>query len=241
MIHLPGEHISGWSQHRNRKEVGAPHGYEAFYGGMDVGVTNHPSEIIIVGQVKGSDELHVLTRVHLQRINIDDQMFVVELLFRHYGDSLVSFGIDQTGVGFPLVDQLSRYEGIGTRIHGYNFSKNYPVGFEDRELKYGESRADLAIMRNVVEASTDWLRNDYVDLQKIKLPFDNEIIMEMQGQTYTVQKDNGSPYGTRRVFGGGSFHTLDALKMVTAAKFIPPIQKIIEGPDDGGPILDLFV
>ena len=77
------------------------------------------------------------------------------------------------------------------------------------ELEKGEKQEDLAILRNVVEATTDWLRNDYVDTKKILLPNDKELIIEFQGQTYTVIKDNGTPYGTRKQFSGGSFHCVD--------------------------------
>ncbi len=95
------------------KEVGATRGYSAYFGGMDVGVTNHPSEILIFGQRTGSDHLDLLTRVHMQRINTDDQKFVVEQLFEFYGEKMTAFALDKTGVGFPIWDQISRHPRFG--------------------------------------------------------------------------------------------------------------------------------
>ena len=241
MISLPGTHHAGYSQKVGNKEVGAPKGYSAYWGGADIGVTNHPSEFLIFGQRTGTDELELLTRINLQRINTDDQKVVVEYLFDFYGSKLKVFALDKTGVGFPIWDQLSRYPKIGDRIRGYNFSEKVPVAFEDRPLQRNEKQEDLAIWRNVVEATTDFLRNDYVDAKRLRLPYDREILLEFQGQTYSVIRDTGNPYGQRRLFGGGSFHTLDAAKMVMAGKVLPPIAAMLEQQQQRGPVLDVFV
>lgn len=241
LLDIPGSHKGGYSQKVNNKEVGAPQGYSAYWAGMDVGVTNHPSEILVFGQRTGTDVLELLLRVHMQRISTEDQIRVVESIFAFYGKDLKSFAMDKTGVGQPIWDILHRRPGIGDRIHGYGFSEKVVVGFEDRELEKNETQADLAIERNIVEASTDWLRNDYVDLKKLRLPFDREVLLEFQGQTYTVIKDNGSPYGTRRLFQGGSFHSLDAAKMVVAGKEQPPIQALLDQQKPQEPVLDVFM
>jgi hypothetical protein len=177
----------------------------------------------------------------MQRINTDDQKFVVQQVFEYYGSKLKAFALDKTGVGFPIWDQLSRHPNFGSRIHGFNFSEKRVVAFEDRELKPKETQKDLAIERNVVEAGTDWLRNDYVDVAKMRLPYDREILLEFQGQTYTVLKDTGNPYGTRRLFGGGTFHTLDAAKMVMAGKFIPPLEAMLNTAAKQQVVLDQFL
>ncbi len=241
MIDIPGSHLHGYSQIVDRREVGSPKGYSAYWGGADIGVTNHPSEFLVFGQRTGTDTLELLLRINLQRINTDDQKFVIEHIFKFYGPKLKVFALDKTGVGFPIWDQLSRYPEIGNRIRGYNFSEKVPVAFLDRPLERGEKMEDLAIWRNVVEATTDFLRNDYVDAKKIRLPYDREILLEFQGQTYTVIKDTGNPYGQRRLFGGGSFHTLDAAKMVMAGRVLPPILAMLENMQPRGPVLDVFV
>ena len=241
MLDIPGTHLSGYSQTVDRKQVGAPKGYSAYWGGTDIGVTNHPSEFLIAGQRAGEDELELLLRIQMHRVNTDDQKFIVEQLFEFYGPKLKAFALDKTGVGFPIWDQLSRHPRFGKRIYGYNFSEKVVVGFDDRPLEKGETQEDLAIWRNVVEATTDWLRNDYVDGKKMRLPYDREVLLEFQGQTYTVIKDNGNPYGTKRLFSGGSFHTLDAMKMLMAGKHLPQLHDQLNIRTAQVPVLDVFM
>lgn len=238
---IPGTHKGGYSQREGQREVGSPKGYSAYWGGADIGVTNHPSEFLIFGQRSGSELIELVLRCNLNRINTDDQKFVIEWLFDFYGDKLKGFGMDKTGVGFPIWDQLSRRTSIAKRIFGFNFSEKRVVAFEDREPEDKETMEDLAIMRNVVEATTDWLRNDYVDLAKIRMPYDKELMLEFQGQTYTIIKDSGTPYGQRVRYGGGSFHTLDAAKMVMGAMKIPPLEAILNNMKPQESILDMFM
>lgn len=240
MIQLPGSHLSGYTQQVDRREVGAPRGYSSYWGGADIGVTNHPSEFLVFGQRLGTDMLELLARINLQRINTDDQKAVIEYLFAFYGPKLKAFALDKTGVGFPIWDQLSRHPLFGERIFGYNFSEKVPVAFEDRPMEGKETKADLAIMRNVVEATTDILRNEYVDAKKIRLPYDSEVLQEFQGQTYSVIRDTGNPYGQRRLFGGGSFHTLDAAKMMVGGKVLPGIAQLMDEMVAQRPALDIF-
>jgi hypothetical protein len=238
-IQIPGEHFTGYSQRIVNREVGSPRGYTAYWGGMDVGVTNHPSEILIFGQRTGTEFLELLTRVQMHRINTDDQLLVVQRMFEIYGEKL-RFGIDKTGVGFPLWDQLTR-RSFGDRVYGFGFSEKRVVAIEDRDLEAGETMKDLAKMRNMVEASTDWLRNDYVDAKKFRLPYDREVLIEFQGQTYTVMRDTGDPYGMRRQFAGGSFHTLDAAKVAVATKHIPPLEALLDAKPAQGQVFDVFM
>lgn len=237
---VPRYHFDGWSQKVGGREVGATQGYSAYWGGMDVGRTNSPSEILLFGQRKGNENLDLLLRVHIQRLGAEEQAYVVEKIFDIYGAKLKAFGIDEAGLGWGVFDPLSRRQAIKARIYGFNFSAKDLVGFEDRELQYNETMADLALERYNLEASTDWLRDDYVHAGRMRLPFDREILLEFQGQTYTNVKDNGSPYGKRRQFGGGSFHTLDAAKNVMSAKYIPPLREILNNTNRS-PVLDTFV
>lgn len=238
-LDFPGSHKHGYSQRAGNKEVGSPKGYSAYWGGMDVGVTNHPSELLVFGQRTGTDFLELLTRIQMHRINTDDQMHVVTAVMNWYGDKL-RMGIDKTGVGFMLWDQLTRYS-YGERIYGFGFSEKRVAAIEDRPLVGTETIKDLARLRNFVECSTDWLRNDYVDAMKMRLPYDREVLIEFQGQVYTVIKDTGDPYGTRRLFGGGSFHTLDAAKIMVGTKHIPPLEQMLEAVPLQESVLDVFV
>lgn len=234
MIEVPESHHRGWSQKYEdkeagtRKEVGTPKGYDSYWAGMDVGMTNHPSEIMVCGQRPGSIHLDLLLRVNLQRVNVEDQMYVVDLLFDIYGDKLSAFGIDSTGMGKPLW-QILGARSYGTRVFGYDFGSNVIVGYTPDPEGHKEMK-DRVIKRNFIEASTDWLRNNFVHAEKMRLPFDREVLLEMQAQTYmSGPRTSTNPYGTKR-YSGGSFHTLDALKTIMGAMYVPPLEAMLEEP-----------
>lgn len=225
----PQTHLKGWSQKRAGTEVGSPRGYDSYWGGMDVGATRDPSEILICGQRAGSDYLDLLLRINMQRVPIPDQAYVVDRVFEFYGDKLKSFGLDATALGMPLAQLLVR-RSYGSRVHGYNFSSNVLVGFSEDPTGSLKLK-DLAEMRNFIEASTDWLRNEYIHAGSMRLPYDREVLLEFQGQSYTTgPKTSANPYGTRR-FTGASYHTLDAMKTLMAGKFIPPLEAMLEEPE----------
>jgi hypothetical protein len=55
-----------------------------------------------------------------------------------------------------------------------------------------------------------------------------------------VVRDTGDPYGKRRQFAGGSFHTLDAAKIAIGTKHIPPLEAMLENSPEQGSVLDEF-
>lgn len=231
-LHFPGTHIN--------PNVLAPKGYGAYYGGMDVGLTNHPSEIMILGHRLGQgDHLDLITRIQLRRIKSEDQKAVVRWLFNFYGQKLRAFGIDRGGLGFPIVQDLQADRVIGSRIYGWNFDEKVVTGFEDRELERDETMEDLAIYRPFVEHSSDVLRNDYIDLKRITLPNDGDLINQFQGQTYTIVKGTG-PYG-KRSYSEGQFHALDGVRLAIGAKVIPPLEARLNEQPDQEAVLDLFM
>lgn len=216
-------------------------GYSGYYAGMDVGFTNHPSEILVFGQVAGKGEvLKLLTRVQLARIDATDQMTVIDEIFRFYGPTLRAFAMDKTGNGLPIWQQMLRNspQHVRDRIKGYNFSAKYAVEFEDREMEKGEKPEDLVVERGIIEYTSDKLR-EYVDSKRLLLPFDQELLSEWQGQSYTVVKSAGSPYG-KREYSKGKMHTLDAGKMMIAAKTLENIEEILAAKTKAGPVLDSF-
>jgi hypothetical protein len=207
MIELPGTHKHGYEQwatpdledgKKGRpRQVGAKDGYSAYYAGADIGLLNHPTEILVFGQRTGTDELELITRIHLRRCDIFQHGEVADILFDFYGEKLKAFGLDETGQG-QGVFQVMKKKPYKDRIYGYNFSEKVIVGFEDRELVGKETMEDLAQMRNVVEHATDVLRNDYVDTGRLRLPMDGELLKEWQGQTWYFIKDDKDPYGKGR-------------------------------------------
>jgi hypothetical protein len=232
---LSGAHKIGWA--------GAPKGYSAYYAGMDVGATIDPTEILVFGQRAGTskEQLDLLTRVQMLRISMEDQEAIVGEIFRFYGDKLITFGIDRTGLGFPVWERLAkRFNKKNERVKGYNFSGKYAVALEDREMEEKETVEDLVIERNIVEFASDALR-EVVDAKSFLLPFDRELLIEWQGQSYTITKATGGPYGMKKQYSQGSFHTLDAGKVMIAGKRLHALDEMLNAKQQQGPVLDAFL
>jgi hypothetical protein len=110
---------------------------------------------------------------------------------------------------------------------------------EDRELERGEKLEDLVIERDIVSFSSDALR-EVVDAKGFLLPNDRELLLEWQGQNYTIVKSNASPYG-KREYSAGKFHTLDAAKMLIAGKRLALLEEMLNAKPKRRPVLDAFV
>lgn len=229
--------------------------YTSFWGGMDVGYTRDPSELLIFGEHVGKgqeSELRLLLRLHLMRISADDQADAIRHVFDFYGDRLRCVALDKTGNGLPLWQQMDpgavgtamhlrrTPEHIASRVKGYNFSSRVPVEFDDRPLELREKPEDAVIERNIIDFATDELRK-LVDARpaRMELPMDNELLTEWQGQEIQYVKDEGSAAGVKRRYAGGSFHTLDAAKMMIAGRNLQLIEQIL-APKRRKPRLDRF-
>ena len=230
--------------------------YVSYWGGMDVGFTRDPSELLIFGELprKGEESLlRLLARIHLMRVSAQDQAEAVRLVFDFYGERLRCVAIDKTGNGLPLWQELDpgavgtsvhlrrTPEHIASRVKGYGFSTKIPVEFDDRDLVGRERPEDAVIEKNVVDFATDELRK-LVDSRppRIELPQDAELLTEWQGQEVQYVRDEGSAAGVRRRYGGGSFHTLDAAKLMIAGRNLQKIESVLKAPRRKGPTLDRF-
>jgi len=226
---------------RKHKKMG-----KRFWAGMDVGFTNHPSEILIFAESpakKGEDpHLTLLTRIHMERLSHPAQVDAIVHCIKEYG--LSAFAMDKTGLGLPLFSDLqTRYPEYAKIIKGYNFSEKILTGFDSTievDEDFGDPIAETAMMKNVLQYSSDVLR-DFVDNERITLPWDSELIGEFQGQTYTIIKDNMNIYG-KKTFSGGSFHALDAARMAVLGyvqHITDQIAANMKEPDE--PVLDIFL
>jgi hypothetical protein len=242
-LDLPGSHL--------QKE------YSSFWGGMDVGFTRDPSEILVFGEVEqkgGESLLRLLSRIHMMRIAASDQAEVVRALFDFYGERLRCLALDKTGNGLPLWQELDPEavgmtmdlrrtpEHMSRRIKGYNFSSKVAVEFDDRPLERRERPEDAVIEKNIVDFATDELRK-LVDARppRIELPMDQELLTEFQGQEIEYVRDEGSAAGIKKRYSGGSFHTLDAAKMMIAGRNLMAIEAALARPRRTEPVLDLFI
>lgn len=192
------------------------------WGGMDVGMTNHPTEILVFGEesVKNKEPIsRLLARIHLERVRSSDQRKVVEFLFDFY--KFQQFTMDRTGLGLPLFQELQ--DGapqIMDRIVGYNADQKVVVGWDDYED--WEKPEDYEIKRQAKEHGYDLLRR-YVDTKRLWLPWDRELLGEWQGQTWTREKSETGPYG-KKSYARGQFHTLDAAAMFILGKELHALQ-----------------
>lgn len=187
------------------------------WAGMDVGMTNHPSEILVFGEESVKDRtdvvLRLLSRFHLERIRSADQRTIVEILFDFY--NLRLFAMDRSGLGLPLYQELQ--DGapkLMNRVIGYAADEKVLVGWEDHED--WEDSEDYEIRRRAAEYGYDLLR-EFVDQKKLILPFDRELLGEWQGQTWTREQTQTTAYG-KKTFSRGRFHTLDAAAMMIVGK-----------------------
>lgn len=210
--------------------------YQNFWIGMDVGYTNHPSEIVVFAEtkerakdvergirrpdMKRKTALKLLSRVRLERISHGHQVAAILWLINLYRPH--AFAMDKTGLGLPLFQDIQEraaehkeLRSVVDTIKGYNFSGKILVDF-DTSIELDEHRGDAirdqGIERNVLEYSSDRLRA-FVDDERIILPNSADIVREFQGQTWVYDKSTMDMYGRRKVFSKGSFHVLDAARM----------------------------
>lgn len=225
--------------------------YERVWVGMDVGMTNHPSEILIFaeehtslkgGKMEGTPNMRLktLARVHLERISSPDQRAVLHAIWEFYRP--LAIAMDRTGLGLPIFQEIveSKIPGFSKAMRGYNFSEKIPIGYEEVEdSEYDpDNPAGKPIMANVLEYSSDMLRV-FVDQKQLLLPWDIDMLREFQGQTYVVTKSNTDAYGKKK-FNQGKFHALDAVRMAVLGHLqerIDAMRVVI----DEEPVFDSFV
>lgn len=230
LIDLPARHLT----------------YERFWIGMDVGMTNHPSEIVVMGEETSSKQggakkgdpamrLKVLARIHLERISSHNQRRVLERLYDFYHPKAI--GMDKTGLGLPIYQEIKEGEnhGLANVLKGYNFSEKLLVGYE-RELD--DDGEPIEIVANVLEYSSDMLRS-LIDQERLRLPWDIDMLKEFQGQTYVVKHSTTNPYG-KKEFNKGKFHTLDAARMAVLSWSLFEIEKF-KPVEDHEPVPDIFM
>lgn len=195
------------------------------WAGMDIGLTSAPSEILIWGEEtqKGQADviLRLLARFHLERISSPDQRRVVELLFRHYNLRMLT--LDRGGMGLPIFQEIqTAAPQLLERVTAYTADENVVVGYDEHED--WEDPGDYEIKRRAKEYGYDLLRV-FVDKKRLILPWDRDLLVEWQGQTWTPERSETNPYG-RKIFSRGKFHTLDAAAMMILGKELQLLESL---------------
>lgn len=213
-------------------------GFTAYWGGADIGVTNHPSEVLIFGMEKGKKGIvRLLCRLHLERVAEADQAMLIKWLKGHYDSAvdgkLVGFGQDRAGVGFGVWQGISDCvieDGLlvehrkDSWVHGWDFSEKIVVALDDAEDK---STEENLVYRFMIDYSSEELRR-LVDTRSLMLPNDGDLINQFQGQTYSgVKGKDVDPNRPKRAYSKGTFHALDAAKYFAATKSLPTLHRTI--------------
>jgi hypothetical protein len=219
-------------------------GWAGFTGGGDVGLTNHPSEFLIFGHPKvgkAKDVLQLLTRIHMERVRIEDQQQVLLWLkdFYSHGGNSFRFGVDRAGLGQGLYQPLSTQtieEGVNINhaktpswLIGWDFGEKVVVALdEDIPVNGPDGIEDQFVYRNFLDFSSEELRRQ-VDAKRILMPNDSDLINQWQGQTWVTQRGADiDPNRPKRKYAPGTFHTLDAAKYMIATKALLPLHDIIQ-------------
>jgi hypothetical protein len=222
-----------------------------YWVGMDVGFTDHPSEILVFVEHRPKKDqksvLKLLSRIHLKRISHDDQVRAILHIIDFYRPR--AFSMDRTGLGLPLFQAI---QGQATQhpeiayvldvIKGYNFSSKIVVDFDNRVVGNDPTNVEEgAIVRNVLEYASDSLR-DLVDSKRLLLPWDTDLLGEFQGSTFTAMSSGMDQYGRQRRYNKGKFHALDAARMAALGHAQYAIEKLLsQQPMKEAPVFDFFV
>lgn len=235
-----------------------PTGYKEVWAGMDVGLTHSPTMIVVFARVKEKNvaRMKLIRRFTLERMRTRQIREATYAIANMYGKSLKGFGMDVTGLGFPMWQEMEDDENAPPYLldvaRGYFFNAKVPVGVNKEFVTtddQGRMRDQFGaavvaehdpltgVTRYVtsmpmIEASTRYLR-EWVDSTFLLLPFDTEITSDMQGETQQRVK---------RIAGlknkPNAFHILDAMRTVAMVFRAGDIEEALAG-EAQVPVLEL--
>lgn len=219
------------------ESIDLPEGLHAVWGGMDVGLTDSPTVITIFDECKVGNAMRLkLVRLYeLERMRTRQIREMLYHLAWHLGGKLKGFGMDVTGLGFPMWQEMEDDEAVPPHLlevaKGYFFNASVPVGIDEGMVardQNGQLRdqfgaqvkaehnpltgeKDYVVYMPMIEASTRYLR-EMVDRTFLLLPFDGQITRDMRGETQQRVK---------RVAGlkkkPNAFHILDSMRAMAMA------------------------
>src|SRR5262245_40960365 len=85
-----------------------PSGLRNIYAGMDIGLTNSPTEILVFSECVHlkRKRLKLVRRYRLLRFRQGGIIEAWLAIGFHFGRELIGFGVDSTGLGFPIVQAM---------------------------------------------------------------------------------------------------------------------------------------
>jgi hypothetical protein len=229
------------------------------HGGMDLGLSESPTVISLFSRVKEGkvQRLKLMRRYQLDRFRPKQIRAVLFALATHLGSSLETFGIDITGLGFPIWQEIEDDESVPQHLldvtRGYMFNAKVPVSVEEqfvntdpagnlkdqfgtmvvkeRDPLTGEDR--YVTYMPFIEASTRYLRED-VNSGFLLLPFDKEVLRDMRGETDQRVRRVSQSIGRKKP--QNAFHTLDSFRAMEMARKSVGIELALTAEPE--PILD---
>jgi hypothetical protein len=233
-----------------REVLDLPSGLKNVWGGMDVGLTLAPTVIHLYNEEKVAKQmrLKLYRRIILERFRTRQIREALYTISYHFGNNLKGFGMDVTGLGFPMWQEMEDDEAapplLMERTRGYFFNAMVPVGVDEGMVardqngqlrdQYGSQvkkvwndltgQDEYVVYMAMIEASTRYLR-EMVDRTHLMLPFDPEITRDMRGETQQRVK---------RVSGlkkkPNAFHDLDAQRAMAMAYRSAEVEAILTAP-----------
>ena len=233
----------------------APATGKHIWGGMDVGLVNDPTVIMLFELDK--ERLKLIRMIHLHRFRERQIRECVYRIDRHYGKTLQAFGTDITGLGLPLLQSMEDDEQCSDHLRevlrGYVFNAKVPVAVdEDYVQTIGDKMVDqygntvkvernnwtgkdrYLSMQTMIEASTRYLRN-MVDKTFLQLPFHQALVKDMQGETEQRVRAMGVMKKKPN-----AFHMLDAMRAMAMAYYAKHVEEDVM-QQDNKPVMDIAV
>lgn len=236
-----------------------PGGFGSVWCGMDIGLTIAPTVISVFSHEKVADRarLKLLRRYILQRMRPKDIRQSMYALAFHFGSRLEGFGIDATGLGYPIFQDMEDDEQAPARLlqvsEGYKFNAMVPVNVDEsfvttdstgqlhdqygsivkKEIDPNTGQERLVTYMSMIEASTRYVR-EMVDSTFLMLPFDPEITTDMQGETQQRVRAVGE-----RKSKPNAFHTLDSFRAMAMKFRSGEIEEALGAAPE--PVLDMAV
>jgi hypothetical protein len=206
---------------------------QQIYAGMDIGLVNDPTVITlwsIEADKSRKTRLKLVRMIHLWRFR---EKMIRQVLYHvgfKYGAKLRGVGMDVTGLGLPIFQAMGDDEVAPQHLldvsRGYVFNAKLPIGVDKSLISkdsqgnmrdaYGHmveieidpfTRAERHVVKmSMIEASTRYLRQ-FVDTTFMLLPFEPEIVGDMQGETEQRVK---AMAGVKKK--PNAFHILDSMR-----------------------------
>lgn len=259
--------------------------YNVFWSGMDCGIVQDPSAIMIFAEyevgaeerrrdsaagiavpAKGVTRLKLLARIELLRIPVPDQAQALIHIIDFYRPKV--HAMDKTGNGTGILQVLQQEARVSrimkvnadaddnqfveqaekalVAIRGYDFNSKVIVEIDETaaaELPPGMTNKEIAEAvgwkKQVKTHATDCMRM-LVDTNRYLLPFDENLILQLTGQTWVYMQSQTDKHPPRR-YSEGQFHAFDGCRLAALCMMMQPMEMVLSAPPPPQqPVYDLF-